>query len=171
MNVFGVLLFCPILLSFAHGPTDCTQFNVTVVADEASPLLLPHSIEYSSAVVDSEYIVTFTSYYTTDARDGFISAVLRPFRNWTIVPRSNPSTEYPSDFSIVQLSSANGEALKALKQHPFIKRVTPQKMLTRILASGEGKQMEGREGERGGGVGVVEGEGSGGGRNEEKGRG
>lgn len=139
MKVFGVLLFCPILLSCAHGPTDCTQFNVTVVADEGSPLLPHRSMEYSSAVVDSEYIVTFTSYYTTDARDGFISAALRPFHNWTIIPRSNPSTEYPSDFSIVQLSSAYGKALKALKQHPFVKRVTPQKMLTRILASGEGE--------------------------------
>jgi hypothetical protein len=139
MDVFVALLFWPILLSCAHGPTDCTQFNVTVVADANSPTLPHHSVEFSSAVVDSEYIITFTNYYTTDARDGFISAALRPFRNWTIIPRSNPSSEYPSDFSIIQLSSMDREALKALNQHPFIKRVTPQKMLTRILTSGGGK--------------------------------
>lgn len=140
MNVFGALLLWPILVSCAHGPTDCTQFNVTVVADvSSSPSLPHHSVEYTSSVVESEYIVTFTSYYTTDARDGFISAVLRPFRNWSIVERWNPSTEYPSDFSIVQLSGTNSEALKALSQHPVIKRVTPQKMLTRILTSGGGK--------------------------------
>lgn len=140
MNVFGVLLFWPILVSCAHGPTDCTQFNVTVVADtSSSPSLPPHSVEYTSSVVESEYIVTFTSYYTTDARDGFISAVLRPFRNWTIIPRLNPSTEHPSDFSIVQLSSTDSEPIKALSQHPVIKRVTPQKMLTRILTSGGGE--------------------------------
>lgn len=139
MNAFSVvLLLLPVLVSYAHGPTDCTQFNVTVVADQSSPDLPLHgSLEYSSSVVESEYIVTFISYYTTDARDGFISAVLRPFRNWMILPRSNPSSEYPSDFSIVQFGETNTEALRALSQHPTIKGVTPQKRLTRLLTTGD----------------------------------
>lgn len=141
MNVFRVLLYLlPILVSYAHGPTDCTQFNVTVVADQSSPVLPDHgSFQYSSSVVESEYIVMFTSYYTTDARDGFVSAALRPFRNWIILPRSNPSSEYPSDFSIVQLGGTDEAALRVLSQHPAIKRVTPQKKLTRLLRSGGGK--------------------------------
>lgn len=137
MNALGVLLFVPILASCAHGPTDCTHFNVTVVAGARTP---PHShgssVEYSTSIVESEYIITFTSYYTTEARDGFISAALRPFQNWTLLPRSNPSSEYPSDFSLVQLHSNAGDALRALNQHPAVRQVTPQKMLTRLLTSG-----------------------------------
>lgn len=147
MNVIGVLFFVPVLVTCAHGPTDCSHFNVTVVADESATLPWPHpqqsgphtSLEYSTSIVDSEYIVTFTSYYTTEARDGFISAALRPFQNWNVLSRSNPSADYPSDFSVVQLGRNQGEALDMLSQHPVVKRVTPQKMLTRILRSGSGK--------------------------------
>ena len=138
-------MFLPVLVACAHSPTDCSHFNVTVVADESASLphqpLGPHvSLEYSSSIVDSQYIVTFTSYYTTDARDGFISAALRPFHNWTILPRTNPSADYPSDFSLIKLgTSQQSEALTLLTQHPAIKQVTPEKMLTRILSSGGGK--------------------------------
>ena len=88
-----------------------------------------------------EYIVTFNSYYTTEARDGFVSAALRPFRGWTLVPRSNPSQQFPSDFSLVQLRGTGVVgSLAALGQHPTVKRVTPQKRLTRMLTfSGQGQ--------------------------------
>ena len=156
MDVFGVLLLLPVLVVCTHGPDDCcVQFNVTVVADETTPLLSHSSTEYSSSIVDSEYIITFTSYYTTDARDGFISAALRPFHNWTILPRSNPSADYPSDFSVVQLSRNDNSALGALSQHPAIKLVTPQKMLTRILTSGGGKWLDGWVWSRCEGLGLV----------------
>jgi len=146
MNAVGVLLLVPALLAYAQGPPDCSHFNVTVVADESVDLSWPESpssgsiLEYSTSIVDSEYIVTFTSYYTTEARDGFISAALRPFKNWTVLPRTNPLAEYPSDFSVLLLGgiSGRGQALNALSQHPAVKQVTPQKMLTRILSSGEG---------------------------------
>lgn len=143
--MLGVLVFLPVLVACAQGPADCSHFNVTVVADESASLahqqLGPHaSLEYSSSIVDSQYIVTFTSYYTTEARDGFISAALRPFHNWTILPRSNPSAHYPSDFSLIKLdTSLQAKALTMLTQHPAIKQVTPEKMLTRILASGGGE--------------------------------
>ena len=90
-----------------------------------------------------EYIVTFNSYYTTEARDGFISATLRPFSNWALIPRSNPVQQFPSDFSLVQLGGTSvTEALHALSQHPYVKRVTPQKRLTRMLTfSGQGQSV------------------------------
>lgn len=138
MKLLRVLLLVPVLVICAHGPTDCSQqlVNVTVVAgDMPSSRTVP---QYSTSIVNSQYIVTFVGYYTTDARDGFISAALRPFNNWTILPRSNPSAHYPSDFSVLQLTSTEQEALQALTQHPAIKQVTPQKMLTRMLRSGEG---------------------------------
>ena len=133
-------LLLPALAICAQGPTDCCSqqlLNVTVAADIPSPHTEP---QYSTSIVSSEYIVKFVSYYTTDARDGFISAALRPYLNWTILPRSNPSAAYPSDFSVLRLTSAEKEALCALTQHPAIKQVTPQKMLTRMLSSGEGER-------------------------------
>ena len=142
MKVSRVLLLVPVLLICAHGPTDCSQqlLNVTVVAgDLPSSRIVP---QYSTSIVNSQYIVTFVSYYTTDARDGFISAALRPFHNWTILPRSNPSTHYPSDFSLLLLTSTEKEALQALTQHPAIKQITPQKKLTRMLRSGGGECMQ-----------------------------
>lgn len=90
-----------------------------------------------------EYIVTFNSYYTTEARDGFISATLRPFRDWALIPRSNPVQQFPSDFSLIQLGGTSvTDSLHALNQHPYVKRVTPQKRLTRMLTfSGQGQSV------------------------------
>ncbi len=138
MKVVRVLLLLPVLVVCAQGPPDCSQqlLNVTVVAGDLP--CSPSTPKYSTSIVNSQYIVTFVSYYTSEARDGFISAALRPFHNWTILPRSNPSSHYPSDFTLLQLSSREKGALQALTQHPAVKQVTPQKMLTRILSSGEG---------------------------------
>ena len=88
--------------------------------------------------VPTEFIVMFTSYYTTEARDGYLAASLRPYHSWSVVPRSNPGQEYPSDFSLLRLSEGAeedevGEMLGALQRHPMIKRVTPQRRLTRTL--------------------------------------
>ena len=98
------------------------------------PPFPPSSVRPSSPT--TEYIVTFTSYYTTEARDGYLSAALHSFKGWAIVPRSNPSQSYPSDFSLLQLSGDTGDSdaiLQALQHHPLIKRVTPQRRLTRVL--------------------------------------
>lgn len=85
----------------------------------------------------TEYIVTFTSYYTTEARDGYLSATLQSFTGWSIVPRLNPSREYPSDFSLLRIFETSDNHSKAildsLNRHPLIKRVTPQRRLTRLL--------------------------------------
>ena len=81
-----------------------------------------------------EFIVTFTSYYTSEARDGFVSAALQPFSSWAIVPRPNPGQHYPSDFSLVRLwGTGQSGALEALRQHRLVRRVTPQRKLTRML--------------------------------------
>ena len=139
MKALRVLLLFPVLVICAQGPDDFSQrqLNVTVVAgDLPSPQTAP---QYSTSIVNSQFIVTFVSYYTTDARDGFISAALRPFHNWTILPRSNPSAHYPSDFSLLQLASTEKGAIQALTRHPVVRQVTPQKMLTRILSAGEGE--------------------------------
>ena len=84
-----------------------------------------------------EYIVTFTSYYATEARDGYLAASLQSYPGWSVVPRSNPGQEYPSDFSLLRLAGEPGAQrdaiLETLQRHPLIKRVTPQRRLTRTL--------------------------------------
>ena len=54
---------------------------------------------------------------------------------WSIIPRSNPAAEYPSDFDVISISSGMDVPLviQSLKQHPNIKNVTPQRMLIRTL--------------------------------------
>lgn len=83
--------------------------------------------------------MTFNGYYSTEARDGYVSAALRPYKEWSIVSRSNPGQDFPSDFSLVRLKSDIPDALSALTQHPNVKRVTPQRKLTRLLTfAGDG---------------------------------
>lgn len=98
---------------------------------------------YKPLVPPTEYIVMFNAYYTSDARDGFISAALKTFHDWSIIPRSNPSQNYPSDFSLVQLGSHVPKAITSLQHHPAVKRITPQKKLTRVLTfSNEGECLK-----------------------------
>ena len=92
-----------------------------------------------TTVFITEYIVVFTSYYTTEARDGYLSATLKSYRGWSIVPRSNPGQNYPSDFTLLRLLEGSGDGvdiLNALERHPLVKRVTPQRKLTRSLNEG-----------------------------------
>ena len=84
--------------------------------------------------------MSFHGYYLSEARDGFITAALRRFSGWSIVARDNPSQDYPSDFSLVQVKEGVADALEALQHHPSVKRVTPQKKLTRMLTfTGDGQ--------------------------------
>lgn len=53
----------------------------------------------------TEYIVVFNGYYSTSARDGYVMAALDPsaVNSWKIIPRHNPASDYPSDFSLVKV--------------------------------------------------------------------
>lgn len=54
--------------------------------------------------------------------------------NCRILPRSNPASEYPSDFDVILLEEdAPYDGLDALRAHPSIKSVTPQRMVHRTL--------------------------------------
>ena len=157
------VLLLPVLVTYASGPSGCCSLNVTVVAGHAKAFPVSSSsssdsgdsdgVEYSISIVESEYIVMFVSYYTAEARAGFLSAALRPYQHWTILPRLNAAADFPSDFSVVQLGGGNGggeggeqrgggivetegAALRSLIQHPAVKQVTPQKKLTNVLTSG-----------------------------------
>ncbi|XP_065207712.1 membrane-bound transcription factor site-1 protease [Planococcus citri] len=95
-------------------------------------------VEFTSKVVYNEYIVGFKNYYLSQTRENFIAAALNGsnIKNWHIIKRNNPAKDYPSDFDIVFINpndSKNG--LEALKNHPCVKRITPQQIVQRTINS------------------------------------
>lgn len=53
---------------------------------------------------------------------------------WRILPRINPASDYPSDFDVILLDERSPfSGVDALKAHPLIKSVTPQRMVHRSL--------------------------------------
>ncbi|CAD7080576.1 unnamed protein product [Hermetia illucens] len=106
--------------------------------NETGPAANGHRVEvqFTSKVVQNEYIVAFNNYYKSTARENYLRAALNPsnVHNWRIIPRSNPASDYPSDFDVILLeedSSLSG--LEAIKSHPLVKSVTPQRMVHRTL--------------------------------------
>ncbi|XP_060535660.1 membrane-bound transcription factor site-1 protease isoform X2 [Cylas formicarius] len=93
-------------------------------------------VDYSSKIVENEYIVMFNGYYKNQARASYINTALNGtgVKKWTIVARENPASDYPSDFDVVVLEDTDKlEGLNALNEHPAIKRVTSQRMVSRTL--------------------------------------
>ncbi|XP_044750367.1 membrane-bound transcription factor site-1 protease [Coccinella septempunctata] len=92
--------------------------------------------EYSSQLIENEYIVMFNSYYKHNTRANYINSALNlsGIEKWQIIERENPASDYPSDFDVVIIHEDDQkDGLKALNSHPSIKRVTPQRMVTRTL--------------------------------------
>ncbi|XP_075572012.1 membrane-bound transcription factor site-1 protease isoform X2 [Pelecanus crispus] len=92
-------------------------------------------VEFTSTVVEHEYIVAFNGYFTAKARSKFISSALKSsdIENWRIVPRNNPASDYPSDFEVIQINEKQKAGVLTLEDHPNIKRVTPQRKVFRSL--------------------------------------
>ncbi|XP_030588228.1 membrane-bound transcription factor site-1 protease isoform X2 [Archocentrus centrarchus] len=94
-------------------------------------------LEFSTKVVEHEYIVGFTGYFSAKARSLYISSALRSAGDgtleWHIVPRENPASDFPSDFELVHIRQASPSSLLTLEDHPYIKRVTPQRKVFRSL--------------------------------------
>lgn len=93
-----------------------------------------HSVFLS---VFPEFIVAFTGYFSARARSLYISSALRSAGDgapeWHIVPRENPASDFPSDFELVHIRRASPGSLLTLEDHPYIKRVTPQRKVFRSL--------------------------------------
>uniref|UniRef100_T1J4A8 Membrane-bound transcription factor site-1 protease n=1 Tax=Strigamia maritima TaxID=126957 RepID=T1J4A8_STRMM len=93
-------------------------------------------VDFSTNVVPNEYIVAFKGYHKEKTRDKFITAALKNsgITFWRILPRNNPARDYSSDFDVIQLRETDQQnGLDALTSHPNVKRVTPQRMVTRTL--------------------------------------
>ncbi|KAG5849428.1 hypothetical protein ANANG_G00110290 [Anguilla anguilla] len=115
----------------SSSPTPSTP--VEPPCDNCSQVTL--KVEFSTSIVNHEYIVVFNGYFSAKARGHFIGSALRSSEalGWRIVPRDNPASDYPSDFEVVQIRQASRQGLLALEDHPYIKRVTPQRRVLRSL--------------------------------------
>ncbi len=94
----------------------------------------------------TEYIITFKNLYSSESRKRFITAALlrdnydnngnKLLRtDWKIIDRSNAAALYPSDFDVLHVNNNISINLlsKLLESHPNIKKVTPQRMITRFI--------------------------------------
>lgn len=121
-----------------HSSPDHAPPSPTPSPDDCNfSALLPEehlSVEFSTSVVDSEYIVSFDGYYKSNARKRFINAALQDTGlSWKVLPRINPVHSYPSDFDVVQLHGKDSVGVEALEDHPLVRRVTPHRRVVRSL--------------------------------------
>lgn len=93
-------------------------------------------IEYTTTVVQNEYIVRFNDYYPPEIREQHIKNALNGSSalNWQVIKRQNPASEYPSDFDVVMINeNAPYTALEKLRIYKMIKSITPERMVYRNL--------------------------------------
>lgn len=111
------------------------QFNT--LSNTTTPTALCALLQHPCFSVAVEYIIGFTGYFSAKARILYISSALRNAGDealeWHIVPRENPASDFPSDFELVHIRQASPSSLLTLEDHPYIKRVTPQRKVFRML--------------------------------------
>lgn len=100
----------------------------------------PENVGFVVNSVPNEFIVKFHSKYYTEVRASFIQRrLINENVNWSIVPRYNSASQYPSDFDILRISDPNYASieyiLNTVKDHPAVKAVVPQRSVQRLLAS------------------------------------
>lgn len=95
------------------------------------------NMDFESRNVENEFIITFNGYYLSSARSRFITSALRDADadSWDILPRTNPAYALPSDFEVLKIRNHTRKGVSALEDHPAVKRVTQQKMVTRSVKS------------------------------------
>lgn len=137
--LFHTLVYLHFYHSYAQDPSDNDVDESEGFLE--SPLCCNLTVEqvevdYTSKVVENEYIVMFNGYYKNQARANYIQTALNGtgIKKWSILERENPASDFPSDFDVIVLEDTdNFEGLNALNDHPAIKRVTAQRMVSRTL--------------------------------------
>uniref|UniRef100_A0A182JXP7 Membrane-bound transcription factor site-1 protease n=1 Tax=Anopheles christyi TaxID=43041 RepID=A0A182JXP7_9DIPT len=124
--------------TFEQPAKPCCDSNST--DDRATPTTRTHRvvIEFSTKIVQNEYIVQFNGYYKPKERESFIQSALNgsKVQKWRILPRNNPAQDFPSDFDVLTLEEAiefADDGLALLRTHPSIKSISPQRMVHRAL--------------------------------------
>ncbi|KAL8614731.1 Membrane-bound transcription factor site-1 protease [Nucella lapillus] len=117
----------------ASASASASASNCSFSSSSSTPEEHIH-VDFTSSVVDNEYIISFDGYYKSSARRRFITAALQESgSSWQILPRLNPAHNYPSDFDVVQMHGKARSGLSALEEHPLIRRVTPHRKVVRSL--------------------------------------
>lgn len=120
-------------------------------------------VEFTTQVVENEYIIQFDEYYPQPDR----VHILRRALNYTdgqpqwyhILERNNPATEhYANDFDVVRIEEREpfSDVAAAISRHPQIRSVTPQRIVHRNLKyvriaedDNDGEQEKEKEDEEG----------------------
>lgn len=139
--IFLALLSIFLLFSRINTQHQSNEKNVIVEDNLESPLCCNLTteyveVDYSTKIIENEYIVMFNGYYKNQARVNYINTALNAsgIKKWKIIARENPASDYPSDFDVVILEDTDRlEGLNALNDHPAVKRVTSQRMVSRTL--------------------------------------
>lgn len=127
------LLTLFVIISTTVGNSEDT-LESPLCCKETIPELV--QVDFNSQIVNNEYIVTFNGYYKHRARANYINAALNGsgVRQWRILDRQNPASDFPSDFDVVVLEDTERlHGLDALNDHPSVKHVTSQRMVHRTL--------------------------------------
>lgn len=94
------------------------------------------TFEYTTKRLPDEFIIQFNSYLTKQERANYIYDALQTFNttDWTLIERTNPASELPSDFDVLIINSNVADAVKsALRKRKKIKNITVHKQVTRKL--------------------------------------
>uniref|UniRef100_A0A182SSI7 Membrane-bound transcription factor site-1 protease n=1 Tax=Anopheles maculatus TaxID=74869 RepID=A0A182SSI7_9DIPT len=124
--------------TFEQPTKPCCDSNSTDRAPSPSARTHRVVIEFSTKIVQNEYIVQFNGYYKPKERESFIQSALNgsKVQKWRILPRNNPAQDFPSDFDVLTLEEVvefADDGLALLRTHPSIKSISPQRMVHRAL--------------------------------------
>lgn len=62
-------------------------------------------VKFTTQVVQNEYIVSFDGYLKSNVRKNILRSALNNsnVQNWRVIPRSNPASDFPSDFDVIHV--------------------------------------------------------------------
>lgn len=86
------------------------------------------------AVDSQNVIVAFRSYATAASHSDVLSDMLADYTDWSIVPRQNRATKFPTDFLLIKLADTQGSAIQsALRRRKEVKYVAKDRTVARAL--------------------------------------
>ena len=144
-------LIFSIYLSFCDNLCEKTFDKKSKVSNSSEPRDGEKHSDYKVSGVENQFIVAFRGWFSESARSGYISAALKTLNPYddqnhlfSVIPRDNPMSGYPSDFDLIELHDSDlvTRSLELLTKHPMVRSVTQQKMVTRFLSSEDESEEE-----------------------------
>ena len=116
----------------------CGHVSNHSIVEDALPLTqtsAPNTFDYQASIVQNEFIVSFKGYHVREKSSAIIVDALKQFgpNAWKEVERTNPASDFPSDFVVLQINNKTDAKVKALNDHLEIRTVAHQRKVTRVL--------------------------------------